>query len=65
MKALKSQLATQMQQAGMRIPMRDGARFCFEGIEYVVKYVPKANNDKNKRADRKKLHERGQCHARC
>lgn len=41
MKALKSKLADQILNSGVRVPLSDGGRFVFEGIKYVVKIVPK------------------------
>ena len=43
MKALKSELAKKILKAGVRIPVKDGAKFVFEGKEYTVKHVPKAS----------------------
>lgn len=43
MKALKSDLAKRVLKAGIKIPLKDGAKFVFEGKEYNVKYVPKAS----------------------
>ena len=40
MKALKSDLAKRMQQAGIKIPTKEGAKFLFEGKEYTVRYIP-------------------------
>ncbi len=40
MKAIKSDLAKRIQQAGIKIPHKAGAKFVFEGQEYVVKHVP-------------------------
>jgi hypothetical protein len=40
MKAVKSELAKRILQAGIRIPLKDGSKFWFEGREYTVKYIP-------------------------
>jgi hypothetical protein len=40
MKAFKSKLAKQILKAGIRIPLKEGARFVFEGREYTVKHIP-------------------------
>ena len=40
MKAAKSTLAKKILQAGIKIPLKDGAKFIFEGKEYIVKRVP-------------------------
>ena len=40
MKALKSNLVKRIQKAGVRIPLKDGAKFVFENKEYTVKVVP-------------------------
>mgnify|MGYP003338586181 CR=1 FL=1 len=42
MKALKSKLVKQLQKAQVRIPVKEGAKFAFEGKEYVLRKVPKA-----------------------
>jgi hypothetical protein len=39
-KAVKSKLAKRIQQAGIKIPRKEGSKFVFEGREYVVKHIP-------------------------
>lgn len=39
MKAIKSDLVKRIQQAGIKIPRKEDAKFEFEGKEYVVKHV--------------------------
>lgn len=39
-KAFKSELAKRIQQAGIKIPLGNGAKLVFEGREYIVKHIP-------------------------
>jgi hypothetical protein len=44
MKALKSKLAQEMLESGVKIPLQNGAKVEHKGKEYTVKIVPKASN---------------------
>ena len=40
MKAFKSELAKRILKAGVHVPLKEGAKFVFEGREYTLQYIP-------------------------